>query len=370
MVRAMKPPISPLACLLACLLAACAAGESEDGVDDGEDLLRATALGEVGEYANPIFPSGCADPAVVRHYPSFYLVCTSGGSERAIPIRRSEDLVHWELAGHVFPGRDTWPAWLRGDFWAPEIHRVGNAFVAFYTARSNRTGRPSIGAAWTRSLNGWAAGEGAWTDLGPLVEDEAYGMIDPNYFRNIDGRRYLYWKKDHWQGSDHVSEIYGQELEVVDSGTSLSIRRIGDRVTVLENDRTRYPWEGDLIEGSWTFRKNGRVYMLYGANFYWLGLYVTGVARASSPLGPFEKFPRPILASDSHWKGPGHGSLINVRGRDWFVYHAYEDGRVGNGFPRLPMLDRVDWTSDGWPTIGAAAPSFGTQPSPCPATCY
>ncbi len=286
---------------------------------------------------------------MIRAGITYYLVYTSGNARDAFPTLRSTDLVHWERVGCVFPGSDR-PKWARGDFWAPEIHRVGRRYVVYYTAR-DRTRRLCIGAAWSESPLG------PWTDLGhPLVRDERVGMIDATEFQDRDGRRYLYWKAD---GNDlrpkEHTPIFVQEL--AHDGLSL----VGSRREVLTNDRE---WEGDLVEGPWVMRHGRYYYLLYSGNAYYNESYAVGVARATSPWGPFVKAPETLLRRDEDWLGPGHGSVVRGRdGHDYFIYHAWQRGRVGGRNPRMLLMDRIDW-QDGWPRIHDGGPSNAPQPAP------
>ncbi|MGV3721229.1 MAG: family 43 glycosylhydrolase, partial [Actinomycetota bacterium] len=142
-------------------------------------------------YANPVCAENCADPAVLRVGRDYFLYSTSGNTRDAFPIRRSRDLITWQPAGHMFP-RNLRPKWARSDFWAPEVHRVGRRYVAYYTAR-DATRRLCVGAASADSPLG------PWTDSGaPFIRDDRVGMIDSHYFhdRERTGKRYLYWKED------------------------------------------------------------------------------------------------------------------------------------------------------------------------------
>src|SRR3546814_8326264 len=68
--------------------------------------------------------------------------------------------------------------------------------------------------------------------------------------------------------------------------------------------------------------------------------------------GPWEKFKQnPILASNSHWKCPGHGTAVESGGQWYYLYHAYHE----NGFPNLgrsTLLSQISWNTDsGWPAF-------------------
>ena len=299
-----------------------------------------------GLYANPVVPVDCPDPGILRDGSGYVMACTSGGAPDAFPLRTSADLVHWTDAGHIFPAGKK-PAWATGDYWAPEVHRVGPQYVAYYTAR-HQDGALSIGAATSPSATG------PFTDLGhPLVHDPAMGMIDATQFEAPGGARYLVWKAD-GNAVDKKTPIYGQELAA--DGLSL----VGGAQQLVTND---LGWEGVLVEGPWVVARGGQYYLFYSANFYASPAYALGVARAASPLGPYTKAPGPIVASKGAWAGPGHGSVVDTAAGDtYLVYHAWESGHVGGPPGREVLVDRVFWEG-GWPSV-PSGPSRRSLPLP------
>jgi arabinan endo-1,5-alpha-L-arabinosidase len=148
---------------------------------------------------SPQIRYGYGDPAVLRIgspqcgcAATYYLLVTSNDAPDAFPILRSPDLRRWEQVGFVFP-KGHKPAWTldgegRGDYWAPELHRVGNEYIVVFSARSKDGGELAIGVA--RSA----------TPLGPFVADKQplleHGVIDPHLLVEPDGSTYLFWKRD------------------------------------------------------------------------------------------------------------------------------------------------------------------------------
>ncbi|WP_257452081.1 glycoside hydrolase family 43 protein [Archangium lipolyticum] len=295
-----------------------------------------------GLYQNPVFPNDCADPGVIHDGTQYVATCTSGGAADAFPIRTSPDLVHWTYAGSIFPAARR-PSWASTDFWAPEIHRVGTRYIAYYTAR-HVNGALSIGAATAPSALG------PFTDLGrPLVHDTTMGMIDATVFTDTAGKRYLVWKAD-GNAVGKPTPIYGQEL----SADGLSL--VGTRRTLITNDRA---WEGGVVEAPWVVARDGYYYLFYSGNAFYNGTYAVGVARATSPLGPFTKASAPILKTVPGWEGPGHCSVINTpAGNTVMVYHAWNQAHTA----RVMLADTVFWR-DGWPVV-PQAPSVGSRPMP------
>lgn len=294
-----------------------------------------------GLFTNPVVPTDCPDPGVAYDGSQYVMACTGGG----FALRTSPDLVHWTRAGEIFP---TTPSWANGLFWAPEIHRVGDRWIAYYSARRASDGSLALGAATA------PAAVGPYTDLGrPLLADPNPGVIDTHYFHAPDGRHFLLWKVD-GNAVGRATPIYIQELE--DDGVTLR----GSRTQLLTNDRA---WEGDLVEGPWMIHHAGTYYLFYSANGYATSRYAVGVARASSPLGPFTKAAAPIHVSNSSFGGPGHGSIVRGPSGEWVhVYHSWLAGSVGGGPGRVVLVDRITW-SDGWPHMHSM-PSPRSQPPP------
>ncbi|MDB5691832.1 MAG: glycoside hydrolase, family 43 [Alphaproteobacteria bacterium] len=169
----------------------------------------------ITENLHPRILAGYGDPAVLKTDEGWYLVATSNDAPDAFPILHSPDLERWSHVGFVFPEGEA-PAWTArgrqvGDFWAPEMARVGDEYWLCYTARQ-RNNALAIGLAKAPSP------AGPWRDLGrplltggsvnttgladdPDLPVHSGGVIDAHIF--IDrageaggGARYLFWKLD------------------------------------------------------------------------------------------------------------------------------------------------------------------------------
>jgi len=321
-----------------------------------ERLVAAPPVAATGSprppYDNPVIGVDCPDPGVLVDgdalAPTYYLACTGG----RFGIRRSADLVLWDESGQTILPTDR-PSWAANGFrnWAPEIHRVGDRYVAYFTA-ADGDNRLAIGAAWATSPLG------PYTDAGgPLVQDPL-GVIDATYFRDRDGRHYLIYKID-GNSQGRPTPIFAHEL----AADGLSLAAGSPRHELLVNDPAS--WEGGVIEAPWLVRHDGTYYLFYSGNVY-DARYRTGVARAPSLLGPYQKRGAPILANNAHWVGPGHGSVVPTASGDFFVYHAWKataSGGHDTAAGRQVLLDRIAW-EDGWPRIGDGTPGRGLAPWP------
>jgi hypothetical protein len=148
----------------------------------------------------PVSPEilyGYGDPCVVQDTdpasgrPAWWLTCTSNDAPNAFPILRSDDLANWRLEGFVFP-RGQAPPWAltghdQADFWAPELHRIGEDWWVLFAAR-RQDRELAIGLAKGPSPKGpFSAGPE------PLLNGD---VIDPHLVVGADGRLWLFWKED------------------------------------------------------------------------------------------------------------------------------------------------------------------------------
>lgn len=325
-------------------------------------------------YCNPVVRHNCPDPSLLdnRTRDGFFYACSTrsgvGGKSYDIPVYRSKDLVSWELCGAAFP-EGTRPVWEPdGALWAPALNYIEGKYVLYYAL--------GVWGDHDRSASGVAVADsptGPFTDLGMIVGMENTGVgnsIDPAFFQDSDGRKYLYWGSlahptDRQAG--RKSGIFVVELS--DDGCS------------VKEGFTPVKVAGDMMEGVYV-HKRGRYYYLFASEGSCCAkeksTYHVVVGRSESPLGPFtSKSGMPMTAgpegvydgtilcrdADSLFCGPGHGSRIvkDGRGRDWMAYHAFWKGNSYNG--RCMNLDRVFWTKDGWPFFKEGVPS-SSAPSP------
>ena len=317
-------------CLLALLSVSCGDAAKKSGA---------------ATYSNPVIAAEAPDPSVIRAEDgSYYLYATGHGYS----IFRSEDLVAWERVGTAFD-EQTWPAAIRnerrGDLWAPEIRRIADRYVLFYTLWFGDV---------KYSVIGYAAAdrpEGPFTDRGVLVDSQQIGVeqsIDPYYYEE-NGESYLFW------GS--FRNLYVMELDVT-----------GD-ACIVPRPETKRLFAGTAFEGTNICKHDGWYYFFASTGDFAGGTestYRTVAARSRNLLGPCtDKQGRSILDNgcelvlqrNDAFAGPGHnaGLLEDAEGRTWMFYHAYDVTRPELG--RLGLLDEVRWDDEGWPYIENGSPS-------------
>jgi hypothetical protein len=360
---------------------------------------------------HPRILSGYGDPAVLKTDAGYVLTATSNDAPDAFPILTSEDLESWEPAGFVFPEGEA-PAWTSagikvGDFWAPEMARVGAEYWLTYTAR-DRDRVLSIGLAKAEHP------AGPWRDIGqPLLTGS---MIDAHLFIDEAGP-VLFWKKDSnslWprplarllrERPELIERLFDDEQDRRTAAFAAAIqpwaetRRpmerfflmqpliraalaswekvravlretgcapdmlgalqtpifaqrlhangmelIGERVQVLAND---LPWEGHLIEGPWVTKQQGRYWLFDAGNDFTSPAYGIGVAVPDNLFGPYEKKPERLLQSTTDWLAPGHASVApGLDGEPQLFFHAFHPDTGGYNVFRALLTAKLKFTRD------------------------
>ncbi|WP_375435450.1 family 43 glycosylhydrolase [uncultured Hymenobacter sp.] len=325
-----------------CLLGACQ--QTKTTVVTTPTSTPAETIAEVEEPAisivNPVLAGDFPDPSITKVGDTYWATATSSNWGPMFPLLKSTNLTDWELAGHVFPKE--LPAWADYYFWAPEISQEGNKTYIYYTAHK-KGGNLAVAVAVADNP------AGPYRDLGPLVGQEV-GSIDGFPMRDEKGELYLIWKED-GNSRNLPTPIWAQRLN--DEHTAL----LGEKKELFRNTA---PWEGNLVEGVSMIKRNEYFYAFYAANGCCghTCTYGTGIARAKSLLGPWEKYEKnPILTKNDKWACPGHGTVFN-RGNRWYMLHHAYDTRSFEFVGRQGVLSEFTWTADGWPEFrGGSVPA-------------
>lgn len=320
-------------------------------------------------YTNPVqtWTSGdpaTADPSVARGPDGAYYMVGSESeytfSEyHALPIFRSTDLVHWTYVRDVFPTPDDYPEWVedtqrdRIDFWAPDLAFHDGKVYVYYGATqksdpANPTNDKAIGVAVADTI------DGDFVDKGdPIIRGATFRAIDQQVFTDTDGKRYIYWGSAFYpilaqRLSDDGMSVTGKVTQVLPSHQGSAY--------LFDTELGPQGNYENLIEGAWVVKKGSWYYMFYsGPNCCGPGAnYSVAIARATSPLGPFEKLTtNPILTGNEQVLAPGHNAIAtDDAGQDWIVYHSMDGVQnvLGDASRRNLAIDRIEWR-DGWPIV-------------------
>ena len=271
--------------------------------------------------------------------------------------------------------------------WAPEIHRVGEYWVVYFTesqSGSNTTNifchalvLPEDTDPYSTALT-TAKDRSLWEDYQVRAGDGASGVttalihgfdLDMTYFEDEkNGEPYVIWaSKTRSNNSDlYIAKVDKTQPWVVNS-------------EIVRLSMPEYGWENVryvVNEGPTVLQKNGKIFMCFSASGtgseYAIGMMTANQGDDLLDLSKWTKNPYPLLTSrdvDGE-EGPGHNSFtVDKDGNAIFVYHArptsHNDKHCGwNGTESLhwnsdPLNDpcrharlkRVHWATDGTPIL-------------------
>lgn len=327
-------------CVLAIGTAGCGKPPEDGGTQEPETVY----------INNPVVEQDMADPHILRWENSLYIYSTGG------KISRSDDGISWTQIGSVGIS----PKWgtSGAGFWAPDIVKMGDKLLLYYSLSTWGDANPGIGVASAD------APEGPWTDHGKLFTSLEIGVensIDPCVFIGQDNKVYMIW------GS--FRGCYGVELTADGLALAGGIDCARENKVLVSGKEGS--WDGSTFEGSYVIYRDGWYYYFGSSGTCCEGLrstYHVRIGRSRDPLGPYVDSQGRALAGAGNvgdvilsgggiFVGPGHNSvLIDDLGYYYIVYHVYvDDGGTGKG--RYLAMSRLTWDGDGWCSVKGLAPS-------------
>lgn len=320
-------------------------------------------------YKNPVYGSDFPDPTVQRAKDGTFYSYATG-----CKCKKSTNLVTWENVSGVI-SRPTWndSTYVDADgnskkdnysLWAADVSYVDGKYVCYYASALWGNG--------TRTGIGVAVGDTPtkFTDRGKVFRSTEIGVknsIDPCYVEEFD-KKYLVW------GSFH--DICMVEL----TDDALAVKDFSPLSQPSSGSWTRHKGvvklAGGAFEGAMIYKRDKYYYLFCSVGSCCEGensTYRTVVGRATNLTGPYVNKQggsmvnnnyTTIISGNDRWKGPGHNSEIitDDNGDDWLLYHSYDKNNGCSG--RLMLLDKITWTSDGWPVINDGHPSSDEMPAP------
>lgn len=315
-------------------------------------------------FTNPVFEPVLADPAIIEHEAVFYIYGTQDYGEwgeefgtKVGPILTSTNLIDFEYAGSIFSMADR-PTWgtAGAGLWAPDIVKIGDKFIIYYSLSKWGDPNPGIGIAISDHPLG------PWEDKGKLFDSASIGVnnsIDATVFVDND-RVYMIW------GS--FRGLYGVEL----TSDGLALKDT-NKVHIAGLD-TSTNWNGSTYEAPYVIKIDNYFYMFVSSGTCCNGFdstYNVRVSRSTSPLGPYldsngqsmlgTNRGHQVLQGSSFFKGPGHNAIIKDDNGDYFIlYHAYDvsqDENYGNSPRRSLMIDKLEFDDAGWPSVKGLVPT-------------
>lgn len=285
------------------------------------------------------------DPSSIVKCKDEYWVFYTG---RGVPSYRSRDLVKWERGPAVFKVAPEWIAKVVPEnrnlqYWAPDIIKLGDRYLLYYSASSFGKMTSAIGLVTNPTLD---PDDPAyhWSDQGFVVrtqEGDGYNAIDPSVFHDSDGSLWLTFGS-YWSGIKLI------QLEP----------QTGKRMT--PDSKLFSIAYNESIEASYLTRHDSYYYLFVNWGSCCAGpksTYNIRIGRSKAVTGPFlDKAGTDMLHSggslflattNGPLIGPGHAGTLNAQGKDWFSSDFEGDVRMG-GRATLAIMP-LRWNTDGWP---------------------
>ena len=310
-------------------------------------LLPAGALAGESPETAPVH-----DPSTIVKCQGEYWVFATG---RGIISRHSHDLLNWEAGPRVFTNP---PAWTtnavpgnRGFFWAPDIVRLGDRYLLYYSVSTWGSQTSVIGLATNPTLDPTTPNY-HWTDQGPVLESspsDDCNAIDPSVMLARDGQLWLAFGS-YWSGI---------KLEPLDPQTGKRPTGPGDAGGRGKARRFALAWK-EAIEASCLYQHSDWFYLFVNWGQCCRGTnstYNIRVGRSRAVTGPYldkagknllEGGGTLVLGTEGRFVGPGHAGVLSEGGTNWLSFHYYTSRQRGAAALGLRPLT---WTAEGWPEV-------------------
>lgn len=300
-------------------------------------LSSAPALRAANPIVSDVFT---ADPAALVVGDTVYVY--SGHDEAPAKENRyvmkdwlcfsSKDLVAWKAEGSPLALTDF--AWAKRDAWAGQVVARDGKYFWYVPMWIDQPRGFAIGVAVSdRPTGPFKDALGAplvTSDLTPNPTNPegvvvSWDDIDPSVFIDDDGQAYLFW-----------------------GNTNLYWAKLKPSMTELDGPIAKIALPR-YVEAPWVHQRGGLYYLSYAYGFPERTAYAT----AEKVTGPWTY--RGLIADLAGNCNTSHQSIIEFRGRGYFVYH---NGGLpaGGSFHRSVCIDYLDYNADG--TIKRVLPTM------------
>src|ERR1051326_2180024 len=347
----------PLAGMLMLGFSVAANAQSESAKSDSGKAIVAPPLEESASRGITT-----RDPSSIVKCKEDYWVFYTG---RGVPSYHSKDLVKWERGPAVFNAAPEWIAKIVPEnrnllYWAPDIIKLGDRYLLYYSVSSFGKMTSAIGLAINSTLDPDDPSY-HWIDQGFVVrtqEGDGYNAIDPSVFSDSDGSLWLTFGS-YWSGI---------KLIQLDAKTGKRIAPDSKMFSIAHNKS---------IEASYLCKHDNYYYLLVNWGSCCNGprsTYNIRIGRSRAVSGPYlDKAGADMLkgggslflaTTNGPLIGPGHAGTLIAQGKNWFTSDFEGDLRM-NGRATLAIMP-LRWNGDGWPeaTVNDIKSAPPAEPAP------
>lgn len=262
-------------------------------------LMATASLSLAQNRQNPVLRD-VADAGVIRYAGKYYL----GGVATDGDFFVSDDLIHWDRRIHVFDLDNEWTHGTgarNNQVHADDITYSGGLFHLLFSVNYWGDDRHIVHITHATSPH----------IEGPFREvrgDQWFeNRIDPQVFRDEDGRLYLYMVK-----FTDGNTIWARPMNEDFTFSGDAVQQFSSQPETWETADNR------VAEGPFVIKYRGRYYMMYNANHTAVsyGHYRLGVCEAPSPLafGPGGKYACPVVSPNTERMDDEHADLLRYGG--------------------------------------------------------
>ncbi len=281
---------------------------------------------EPKKQGNPIITDKyTADPAALVYNDTVYLYaghdeCPPEGNFYQMHewlIYSSTDMVNWKE--HT-PFKVTAFDWARDDAWAAQVIERNGKFFWYVTTHHKTIEGKAIGIAVADSPTGPfhdAIGKALITNDMTTQTDISWDDIDPSVIIDTDRQAYLFW-----------------------GNTVLKYAKLKENMIELDGPIKTIDLP-NFTEAPWIHKKGDWYYLSYAYQFPEKIAY----AMSRSVNGPWEY--KGILNEIAGNSNTNHQSIIEYKGKSYFIYHNGGIPTAGGSFRRSVCIDYLNYNNDG-----------------------
>jgi len=276
---------------------------------------------------NPIITDKyTGDPAAMVYKNTVYLY--AGHDEAPAPqqnyvmnewlVYSSANMTDWKE--HPVPLRAKDFSWAKGDAWASQVIERNGKFYWYVAVEHGTIKGKAIGVAVADNPTGpFKDAKGSAIITNDMTTDTkiSWDDIDPTVYIDDDGQAYLFW------GNTQCYYIKLKENMIDQDGP---IQKVN-----LPN----------FTEAPWIHKHNGWYYLSYAYQFPEKIAY----AMSRKITGPWEF--KGILNEVAGNSNTNHQSIIDFKGKSYFIYHNGSIPNDGGSYRRSVCIDRLYYNPDG-----------------------
>ncbi|MFT2008562.1 glycoside hydrolase family 43 protein [Pontibacter sp. 13R65] len=277
---------------------------------------------------NPIFTHKyTADPAALVHKGKVYIY--AGHDEAPAPregyvmnewlVFSSEDMVTWTEHPVPLAAKDF--KWASGDAWASHVIERNGKFYWYSTVTHATKPGKAIGVAVADNPIGPfkdAIGSALITNDMTTDTNISWDDIDPAVIIDDKGQAYMFW-----------------------GNTILYYAKLKENMIELDGPIKKVSNLPHFTEAPWVHKRKDWYYLSYAYQFP----EKTAYAMSKSLDGPWEY--KGILNELAGNSNTNHQSIIEFKGKSYFIYHNGGIQTQGGSFRRSVCIDYLEYNKDG-----------------------